>query len=241
MKQVKKAVYIYDNMYKNEDRKPIAIWIFDNSTLHGVYAPNALRSINMVKKDGGKNQKPMRDGWFINSEGIRVIQCMQKNDANKTTKGMETVLKERGIVTIQPDFQEQKPEIVEYIESCGHRVLMLPKFHCELNYIEMIWGHLKRNVRSKVDIGTYKELSANLKEEIVKIPLSLIRKYARLSYRFMSVYRNSGDMNITAASAPFIVKKYKSHRTVSLRMIEEALEEYNALNKAKMEELKKKK
>ena len=105
----------------------------------------------------------------------------------------------------------------------------------------MIWGHLKRNVRKQVTDGKYKELYTNLKEEIAKIPLSLIRKYARLSYRFMSVYRNSGDLNITAASAPFIVKKYKSYRTVSLKMIEEGLKEYDTLTKAKMEELKKKK
>jgi len=33
--------------------------------------------------------------------------------------------------------------IQHYIESQGHVCMFLPKFHCELNPIEMLWGFMK--------------------------------------------------------------------------------------------------
>ena len=43
----------------------------------------------------------------------------------------------------QPDFQAQQPELIEFIESRGHKVIFYPKFYCELNFIEQIWGAAK--------------------------------------------------------------------------------------------------
>jgi hypothetical protein len=43
----------------------------------------------------------------------------------------------------QPDFTEQKSLIQEVIEKAGHLCIFLPKFHCELNFIEFFWGAVK--------------------------------------------------------------------------------------------------
>jgi len=40
-------------------------------------------------------------------------------------------------------FLAQKPLVKEVIESRGHKVIFYPKFHCELNFIEMFWGAAK--------------------------------------------------------------------------------------------------
>ena len=37
----------------------------------------------------------------------------------------------------------QKSLIQETIEARGHKVIFYPKFHCELNFIEMFWGAAK--------------------------------------------------------------------------------------------------
>ena len=43
----------------------------------------------------------------------------------------------RHILENQPDFLTQKGMIQEIIEERGHKVIFYPKFHPELNFIEM--------------------------------------------------------------------------------------------------------
>jgi hypothetical protein len=50
----------------------------------------------------------------------------------------------RRVLSLQPDFVMEKPLLQVIIEKAGHKCLFLPKFHCELNPIEMVWGQAKR-------------------------------------------------------------------------------------------------
>ena len=47
------------------------------------------------------------------------------------------------VLSLQDDFVNEKPELLQYLESRGHMCLFLPKFHCELNPIELVWGYAK--------------------------------------------------------------------------------------------------
>ena len=47
------------------------------------------------------------------------------------------------ILALQEDFRSEKPLIQSIIEDAGHVCLFLPRFHCELNPIEMLWGYGK--------------------------------------------------------------------------------------------------
>lgn len=47
------------------------------------------------------------------------------------------------VLSLQDDFANEKPMLQEYIEKWGHVCIFLPKFHCELNLIEMLWGYAK--------------------------------------------------------------------------------------------------
>ena len=79
-------------------------------------------------------------------------------------KGLETLLEERGVSTIglkkedmvkkveqMRDFKFQKNKVEEKILNQGHRVMFLPKFHCELNPVERMWCHAKHYTRSHCD------------------------------------------------------------------------------------------
>ena len=48
------------------------------------------------------------------------------------------------VLSLQKDFREEKPLLQLVIENAGHKCLFLPKFHCELNLTEMVWGQAKR-------------------------------------------------------------------------------------------------
>jgi hypothetical protein len=41
------------------------------------------------------------------------------------------------------DFINEKPMIQHFLEARGHVCIFYPKFHCELNPIEMLWGYGK--------------------------------------------------------------------------------------------------
>ena len=47
------------------------------------------------------------------------------------------------VIALQEDFLTVKPIIQSIIEEAGHVCLFLPRFHCELNAIEMLWGYAK--------------------------------------------------------------------------------------------------
>jgi hypothetical protein len=47
------------------------------------------------------------------------------------------------VLSLQEDFATEKLMLQQLIESRGHVCLFLPKFHCELNPSEMVWGYAK--------------------------------------------------------------------------------------------------
>jgi hypothetical protein len=49
------------------------------------------------------------------------------------------------VVSLQKDFTDEKPKIQTDIEAHRHKCLFFPKFHCELNPIENVWGFAKQS------------------------------------------------------------------------------------------------
>ena len=69
-------------------RSPVVgVWIFDCATSHTAFAEDALRATKMNVGEGGA-QPILRDGWFINDAGTKVIQKMSKEvDGKLVPKG----------------------------------------------------------------------------------------------------------------------------------------------------------
>ena len=53
----------------------------------------------------------------------------------------------RVILKNHEDFRNEKTIVKEYLTSLGHTVYFIPKFHCELNPIERVWGQAKAYTR----------------------------------------------------------------------------------------------
>jgi hypothetical protein len=63
---------------------------------------------------------------------------------------------------------------VQVIEAAGHLCILLPKFHCELAFIEFFWGMVKKYLRENCDY-TFD----TLKENLPKVPVLTIQRMHR--------------------------------------------------------------
>ena len=85
------------------------------------------------------------------------------------------------------------------------------KFHCELNFIEVVWGWTKSHDRTHCTY-TYKDLKTGLPKTLdEKLPIAYVRRALDHCLRFMNGYR----LGLTGAVLEYAVKKYKSRRRLS--------------------------
>lgn len=77
----------------------------------------------------------------------------------------------------QPDFAAQKSALQKLVESRGFTLLLLPKFHCELNPIEQCWGASKRAFRSYGISKSMPEMKSNIIKSLDSIEPAQIRRY----------------------------------------------------------------
>ena len=217
----------------------------DNSQGHSAYAEDALLVSRMNVKPAGK-QARMHAGWYM-CNGHKVSQPMifpsDHPEFPNEPKGIKAVLSERGIfqtrlrgkcqnkcegdkddccnkriLEVQPDFCAQKSLVQEVIEAAGHLCIFLPKFHCELNFIEFFWGAVKKYLRDNCNY-TFATLKENMPKALAAVQLNMIRLWEHQMYRWMEAYRSG--LGTTAAQLQ--VKKFSSHKYKSHRRIPDTI------------------
>jgi hypothetical protein len=75
---------------------------------------------------------------------------------------------------VQPDFTSQKPQLQEFIESCGHLCNFYPKYYCELNFIKQYWGAVKYRYHLAGRIRTLNAMEKTMLDSLDNIPLKQI-------------------------------------------------------------------
>jgi hypothetical protein len=134
----------------------------------------------------------------------------------------------------QPDFKNQKEWLREVIEDYfGYSIIFFPKFHCELNYIEMVWGYLKRKLRSECKFS-FEHLQQRVPEILTseeELPLSFIQRASRHCQRFMEGYR----IGLHGPLLDYAMKKYRGHRTIAADQLVIIQEEFNKIQAIKRE------
>ena len=191
-------------------------WIFDQSSCHKAYAEDALNAKRMNLRPGGA-QPQMRDIIWAG----KVQQHMVMPDG--TPKGLKMVLEERGINTARmkaddmhvvlpfhDDFRTEKTLVKEFLTNEGQQVMFLPKFHCELNPIERVWGQAKSYSRQYINY-TLQRLCNIINPALDSVSTDLIKKYFRKVADYERAYIEGGKAGKEMENA---VKVYKSHRRV---------------------------
>ena len=112
----------------------------------------------------------------------------------------------------EPDFAGGEPRLVTVARAHSVTILFLPKYHCELNFIEQCWGHAKRSYRLLPLASTTKDavMEKNVVDCLDSIPIETMRKYATRALRFTDAYHKGLNGSLAAWAA----KKYRGHRVL---------------------------
>lgn len=202
MEQTKNALNIFEERFPGA----IGLFAFDNATTHQKRADDALSARYMPKNPGWNSQNApkncMRSARLPDGSPQSLYFSSDHPTYPGQFKGMAQILTERNIdirgklsqctnfkcadlnascccrriLFNQPDFQEQKSALQEYIESRGHKAIFYPKYHCELNFIEQCWGRAKYYYRMLPRTSNEKEMEENVISSLDSIPLELFRK-----------------------------------------------------------------
>lgn len=158
--QVRNAIEIFELAHPDCQ----ALFVFDQSSAHASLPPDSLKAFEMNKSDGGKQRKQRDTVIPMDSPDVSVRGKVQKmTNEDGTARGLQSVLTERGfdvrrlkakcspvcpfeshnccmarLLSQQEDFTKQESMLESLIKQSGHLCIFLPKFHCELNPIEMV-------------------------------------------------------------------------------------------------------
>ena len=93
----------------------------------------------------------------------------------------------RHILYNQPDFANVPFLLETTCRSKGFSVLFLPKFHCELNFIEQCWGYAKQIYRLNPESSREDVLQRNALAALESIPLTSMQRFANRTYWFIGI------------------------------------------------------
>lgn len=215
MEQMKHACDIAE--YKYPLSSHTVVFVFDQSSCHKKFDDMALIARNILVKDGGLRK--VRDTVWAGRPQSMVMP-------DGSAKGLRTILAERGINTAtlkaddmrtilsnHDDFATEKTQVEHYVNSRGFKCFFIPKFHCELNPIERVWGQSKRYCRAHTNFTLIK-LREILNPALNSVPMEMIRKYFRKARDYERAYTDGGK------AVEIAVKQYKSHRRVFTEVLE---------------------
>jgi hypothetical protein len=82
----------------------------------------------------------------------------------------------RRVLYNQPDFVAVESNLEKICKARGFSVLFLPKFHCELNFIEQCWGYAKHVYHQYPASSKEADLEWNVLSVLKSVPLNCMRR-----------------------------------------------------------------
>ncbi|KZT32519.1 hypothetical protein SISSUDRAFT_1072510 [Sistotremastrum suecicum HHB10207 ss-3] len=208
--QVDTAIDVFEEKYPLGN--VVGLFAFDNAPSHQRRAPNGLTARKIPKGTQfwlTPSGQKMRPGYYFKDQQ-RIEQPLYYADDHDDPflrgkfKGMEAIIRERGL---WPTDSTQKTALQELVESRGHLCIFYPKYHCELNFIEMVWGRAKYVYRMYEIASTEDEMEANVIQALESVTVEMMQRFSERSARFIDSYRQG----LTGSAAVWANKKYHGH------------------------------
>jgi hypothetical protein len=164
----------------------VEVTVFENGKIR--YTPDGKPEKRKVPMDSGKLKDGTTQEFYENGVFIGMTKILQERGLTNEAKLKAecknfkcppdaTVCCQRRVLYNQPDFADQESALEILCRSRGFEVLFLPKFHCELNFIEQCWGHSKRTYRQYPPTSKEEDLEKNLLSVVESVPLEIMRRY----------------------------------------------------------------
>ncbi|KAF7332384.1 hypothetical protein MKEN_00120200 [Mycena kentingensis (nom. inval.)] len=174
-------------------------------------------------------------GDIISKEalGTKLAQCKQFK-CMPTADGSPSTCCLRRMLYEQPDFAGVQCCLEAACAPFGVSILFLPRFHPELNPIEMVWGFAKRIYRENPESSKDEVMEKNALAALEAVPLTTIRRFVIRAMRYADAYRNG----LNGAEIAWATRKYKGHRILPPEFRAALEEEYKEAQKKNRTELK---
>ena len=215
-------------------------WLLDEHNVRHVQSMHfecgKQKGVKQILIEREMNKSKSDKGHVLN---LQCNVCKIKTTEAERQKGIEMGYIEKKccmsyVLSHEPDFEAQEEWLTQVVHDAGFEIIFYPKYHCELNYIEMIWGWAKSH-HHRTCTYNYKDLKARLPETFDDLlPVGLVRKFLQHCLRFMSGYRQ----NLEGPLLDYAMRKYTSHRVVPQGVAEELSKEYDKYLAIKSEKKK---
>ncbi|CAB1114732.1 unnamed protein product [Ectocarpus sp. CCAP 1310/34] len=144
----------------------------------------------------------------IQHEAIQQPPSRERGPGEKKdlSMSMEHVLGE------QRDFKEVDSSLVLLMRRHGGVCVMLPKYHCECNPIELVWGCAKDWTRQNCTYSMEclrKNVPLSFRPEKDRQAIAVVQAFCKKAYTHALVYLKARALGPTGKE---IYKKFKSHR-----------------------------
>ena len=190
-----------------------------------------------------KEKVQMADAQFIDGTP-QSLYFAEGHERAGVFKGMAVILEERGFANAlklraeckgfkctpsavdcccrrllysQPDFAHVDTILETAFKVHGFQVKFLPKFHCELNFIEQCWGYAKRLYRLNPESSREDHLERNALAALDAIPLASMRRFGNRACRFIDAY----SKGLNGSQAAWAARKYHGHRVLPLSLMDD--------------------
>ena len=166
------------------------------------------KTVHYYRKEFMQNKGKFRE----EQRGKYKRICLFNDEDLRLRASMSTLVADdmRKILSNHHDFATEKTKVEHFLENEGLKAIFLPKFHCELNPIERVWGQAKKYTRAYTNF-TLVRLRTIIDPALDSVSTDLIRKYFRRVNEYERAYLEGkkGGKQLEQA-----VKVFKSHRRI---------------------------